>query len=296
MSFETFKLAVEQCRNYAQEVNFSFFGEPTLHPEYERFFRYLKAHKGELGVVLNTNLSLMTEKVGRLWIDTGVNNCRFSIDATTPDTYDLVRPGGPIKNLAGEFVKDRRRLETVNSKVRWWFHLGDHVPTRHVFVVCEKNKSEVVEYVKKWQYWLGEKDEILIKNVLTYGGVIHKDTPEFQEFTFTNPCNIWGQSSLTIDWQGNVTPCNLDVNMGLTIGNIKDSTIKDLYRGKEWNRIRELSQKRKITPCKTCHDANNWTNNIIIKERHESLSKVVEGLKNFRGNRPKYIPRIPVGG
>jgi len=277
MTFETFKVAVEQCRQYAHEVNFSFFGEPTLHPEYFKFFRHLKGTG--LGVVLNTNLSLVTREIFDLWNEVNVKQCRFSIDAVTPDTFDVVRPGGPPKNLAGEFVKGERRLPVIERKVRNWF-ATPHRPTRHVFVVCEGNKKEAMQFAQKWQPLLGDQDEIIFKNVLTYGGVIHKDTPEFQSFIKANPCNVWVQDSLTIDWQGNVTPCNLDVNMALTIGNIRDKNLGALHKGEEWSRISKLSKERKISPCNTCVDANNWTNNVVIK-KDTSLSVLQQGLGRF---------------
>lgn len=292
MSFETFKKSLEQCKKFSREINFSFFGEPTLHPEYSNFLKYLKQNKGKLNVVLNSNLSMVTKDIFDLWMDVGIRQCRFSIDAATNDTYDKVRPGGFIKNLKGKPIRDKPRLEVVKHKVKYWFNQPGHSPTRHVFVVCKRNVHEIEDYVRMWAPMLGTKDEILIKNVLTYGGVIHKDSPGFDNLTFTNTCNVWNQKSLTIDWKGNVTPCNLDVNMGLTIGNIYEENLGEIFEGERWKKMRELSKRREVSPCSTCHDANNWTNNILIKKGSSiDFSK----LQRFNENRPKDIPKIKFG-
>lgn len=288
MDFDTFKKSLEQCKKFSKEINFSFFGEPTLHPEYEKFLKYLKNNKDNLSVVLNSNLSMVTKETFNLWIDVGIRHCRFSIDAASPDVYDLTRAGSNVKDLNGKIDKTRRRLDVIDEKVRYWFKLPNHRATRHVFVVSKNNQHEIEKYVKKWKGLLGPSDEILVKNVLTYGGVINKNTPEFDDLTFTNKCNVWGQKSLTIDWKGNVTPCNLDVNMALTIGNIHKQSLGELFEGKEWQRIRELSEKRKISPCSTCHDANNWSNNILIR-RGQDLD--LKRLKRFNKSNPKNLPR-----
>lgn len=291
MEFALFKRAFDQAREFANEVNFSFFGEPTLHPEYNRIFRYMMQNRGHLSIVTNSNLSYLTKNVMELWIDVGINQCRFSIDAAEPDTYDLVRPGGHILRLDGKPDKVRRRLHTIDAKVMYWHDLSNHCPTRHVYVVCEKNIAEVDKYAKKWQPQLNSRDEIVFKNVLSYGGVLHKDTPGFDQMCHTNQCNVWEQASLTIDWQGNVTPCNLDVNMGLTIGNIKEKSLGELYKSAEWHRIRRLSQAREISPCRTCLDANNWTNNVVIRKGDKWNAKAID----ISRTRPKYIPRLSVG-
>jgi len=267
MSFETFKRSVTQCKNFAQEINFSYFGEPTLHPEYRKMFRWLKHNKGHLRIILNSNLSLVTNDIFDAWMDTGVTQCRFSIDAATSDTYEKVRPGGPVKDyLTGEFKSYQDRLTKIKEKVIVWFGKKGHCPTRHVYVVCKRNKSEIVPYLRFWQPWLGPNDEIVVKSVLTYGGVIHKGTPDFDGITDSNPCNVWSQDSMTIAWNGDITPCNLDVNVGLRIGNIKNNTLKELHRGQKWQQLKKLSDRREISPCKTCHDANNWSKNVVVKK------------------------------
>lgn len=286
MEFDLFKRVVNQCKQYAQEINFSFFGEPTLHPRYFEYIRWLK-NRGDLRVVFNTNLSMVTMETFNLWNEIKVDQCRFSVDADSAETYELVRPGGKIKQLGGQWDERRPRWWTVVCKMIHWFDTP-HRPTRHVYVVCEKNKHEVESYVRRWAPVLGPNDEIVVKNVLTYGGVINPKTPGFDKFCHSNPCNVWSQPSLTVDWQGNVTPCNLDVNMGLTIGNIKDKSLKELYRGPEWERIKKLSIKREISPCKTCIDANNWTQNIVIRQGDKFDPTK---LSNFHGNRPKFLPK-----
>jgi len=135
----------------------------------------------------------------------------------------------------------------------------DTRPTRHVYTVSSFNKHEIKNYIEKWQPLLGENDIILIKSAITYGGKM-KD-----HVMSKNPCDIPNRLFPTIDWQGNVSPCNLDTNMELIVGSILNEPLADIVEGARWNEMIEKIKNRMITPCKNCFDSNNRTKNRIIK-------------------------------
>jgi hypothetical protein len=61
-----------------------------------------------------------------------------------------------------------------------------------------------------------------------------------------------------------VTPCNLDTNVDLNIGNVMKNNPKEIYESMEYQRIRKASIARKISPCSTCHDANYTHENRYV--------------------------------
>lgn len=262
MTFDLFCSVVEQANEISRGINFSFFGEPTLHPEFLRFMDYLKHRDPSLTVVMNTNLSLVTRKIFQKLIEIELTELRLSIDAGTPQTYESIRPGAYYVDLDGT-PKTGSRFETICHKAEYWFSLPDHRPTKHVFTVDSKNLSEIAIFVKKWLPFLGEDDLILTKSVLTYGGKMT------DKLIRANPCNVWDINMLTVDWTGRVSPCNLDVNMDLTIGFVQESSLLELYRSERYYQVERLSKTRKIIPCKTCVDGNNWSRNIVFHKGDE---------------------------
>jgi len=71
----------------------------------------------------------------------------------------------------------------------------------------------------------------------------------------TNPCYM-PFYQLYVDWDGNILVCQNDWGRKGIIGNIKQSTIKDIWLGKEFNKYRkELQQGKryKLSPCNTCN-------------------------------------------
>jgi radical SAM protein with 4Fe4S-binding SPASM domain len=98
-----------------------------------------------------------------------------------------------------------------------------------------------------------------MKQVLSYGGkTADRDVQP------VGNCNVWDMRFLMIDWQGNLSPCNLDTNMDLKFGNVLDDSLESLYHGPVAERLRGLTGCGKsITPCQTCKDGNNWAANEV---------------------------------
>ena len=75
-------------------------------------------------------------------------------------------------------------------------------------------------------------------------------------------CNVWDVRYLMIDWRGTLSPCNLDTNMDLVLGNVMEHSIDALYHGERANELRRRTGcLRDLTPCRTCSDGNNWSEN-----------------------------------
>lgn len=259
MDYDLFRKVIDEAGEISEEVNFSFFGEPTSHPEFLKFMDYLKTRNPELRVVMNTNLSYATREVFAKLIEIKLADLRLSIDAATPATYDRVRPGSFFLDLDGRPGKGDR-FETICEKAAYWHSLPDHRPTRHVFTMCSINMNEARPFVERWLPLLGDNDIILVKSVLTYGGKMSDG------MVSPNPCNVWESNLLTVDWTGNVSPCNLDTNMELVIGSVREKKLMEIFKNDKYGEFKRLSVRKDISPCSTCVDANNWSKNRIFKK------------------------------
>lgn len=270
-----YRRVIEQACQYAREINFSFFGEPMMHPAFLRYLEMLKDRPDDVRVVMNTNLSYATRAHFDRLIDIRLDELRISIDAATADTYDAVRPGRHYVGLDGS-VRPGHRFDEICAKIAYWFGRNDHRPTRHVYTVNSRNLDELEAYVRRWEPCLGLDDEILAKNVLTYGGKI-SDT-----LIREHPCHVWDSAVLTVDWTGRVSPCNLDTNMDLVIGTIREATLRELQESQERRRLARLSKARAISPCRTCVDANNWERNVVFR-RGDTWDDAVRDSFQFGG-------------
>lgn len=248
MSDELFELVLRNTEKYASVVSMGFFGEQQMHPRFDEY-------SAELSKVaplrINTNWSLVTRgTMETLKLYTAV---RVSIDASTPELYDTLRPGAPVLDLDGNPTEDR--FETIAGKLRYWLKLPDHPKTRLVYVISSHNEYDVMDFIKKWRPFLGPGDHILTKSILTYGGIIRDN--RVGEF----PCYISSQRYFIVAWNGDCSPCNVDVNLALKGGNLIESEdIGKIVKGDIWKRVMSRIEAREGI-CANCPDANNWSEN-----------------------------------
>src|SRR5438105_2029485 len=90
LSFEQFNRIVDQVPNLTQTV-LQGIGEPMIKRDLTRMIRHLKARG--VRVVFNTNATLLLpgSKVARELIESGLDECRVSLDAADGQTYEIVR-------------------------------------------------------------------------------------------------------------------------------------------------------------------------------------------------------------
>jgi len=256
MSEEVFTRALAECQRVADTVELGFFGEQTLHPRYAEYLRRMRERTFK--IELNTNVSFVTDDILDAWVDARVDLVRLSLDAVTPEVFDRARPG-QVRDLAGRVVAPEHRLAALHEKVYKWLARPDHRPTRIVFVKSSWNEGEREPFLAHWLPRLGPQDYVLMKQVLSYGG----KTAD-REVEPVGNCNVWKMRFLMIDWQGNLSPCNLDTNMDLKLGSVMDGALEQLYYGQRADRLRGLTGcGRALTPCKTCTDGNNWSRNEV---------------------------------
>ena len=264
MAPEVFERALAECNRVADTVELGFFGEQTLHPRYLEYVHALAER--EFTLEFNTNLSYVTREMMDAWVAIGAEQVRLSLDAASPELFDELRPGR-VKGLDGEAVPQSERLAVLEHKTRTWLARPDHRPTRIVFVKSSRNEGEREAFVAKWQPLLGPEDRILMKQVLSYGGKIE------DEYVEQHRCNVWDMRYVMIDWRGAVSPCNLDTNMDLALGNVTRESLDALYRGQVAQRLRrETGCLGTPRPCRTCRDGNNWERNEIFGPAAEAAA------------------------
>lgn len=271
MEFDLYCEIVEELFYSADEINFSYFGEPMMHPRFLDCMSFLKKRPKGMRVVMNSNMSYATAEIFEKLIEIGLDNLRVSLDAATEETYEAVRPGNFFVDLDGK-AKQGNRFDVITNKVDYWHSLPLHGPTRHVFTVGTRNIGEIYPYIDRWQPHLGGQDVILFKNILTYGGKMG------DELVKKGPCNAWKFGLLTVDWSGRISPCHLDTNMELEVGHFRQDRLLDVKDKPEYTSIKERSLARTIIPCDTCVDSNYWDNTVRVFG-HTDVPEGIE--KNF---------------
>ena len=209
-------------------------GEPLLHKEIFEMFDY--AHKaGVKHIVMNTNGTLLTDKMINKIIESPLNIIRFSIDGSA-DTFKKIR-GVELQKIKENIL----RLKKAKEAKRPELSMGV------VFTVEEDTQEDVEEYIDHWK--------TIVDHVRTQPKLIQSPRSE--------PCpEPFGKDygKLVVLWDGTVIPCCVDYNATLKLGDANNDRVSDLWSNSEIKALRNQHEKGDYPKvCVNCNECETST-------------------------------------
>ncbi len=229
----------EGIDNGLYSVKLSLRGEPLLHPNITEMISYAKK-RGIIDIYFNTNATLLDENKINQLIDSGLDRISISFEGISKEVYERYRVGakyevvvGNIKNL--RTIRDKRGLSYPQIRLQT--------------VLLPELKERFPQYV---QFWQDIADEV------SYLDARHEQpTDEHKGLVANWACPFLWQR-MVIFWDGTLLPCLMhgidDFNL-MSLGNVKEVTIKEMWQGKKVSQYRELHQSgrtHKIEACDRC--------------------------------------------
>jgi hypothetical protein len=243
--FDTF---LSEADKHAATVTLGFFGEQMLHPMFTPLVASIPKQRA-YKVILFTNWSYRPELTYQALRN--VDDLRISLDAADAATFSKVRP-----------TKKARFFDpyaTIDQAVRDWLQETKRPPTTLMHTESSLNQGDAAKFVAKYRPLLRSTDAIVCKSVISYGGVTKDSTMQ------PHPCNVLDQPRMTVAWNGDCTPCNLDVNVTMKVGNIMDpGGLAGVVAGPRY-RITVAGIRRREDICVHCPDSNNHTRTVTIR-------------------------------
>ena len=139
----------------------------------------------------------------------------------------------------------------------------NHPKTYLVYVTTANNADKKKDFLDTWLQILSKNDGIITKTVITYGGLMSDD------YMTPYSCDVLRKPRLVVAWNGDVSICNLDVNMQKTVGNILERDIAEIVDSRAYKyQIDVIKERRGI--CDGCFDANNHKHTTIHHGRADA--------------------------
>jgi len=236
MDFNLFKKIIDDCTDL-EHLCMHNWGEPLLHKDIFRMIEYAK-NKGVNYVVMNTNGTLLTDKMINRIVNSKLDIIRFSIDGSA-ETFKRVR-GVELENIE----KNIKKLKIIKEKKRPELKMGV------VFTVEEDTEGDAEEYINHW--------EKIVDHVRLQPKLITSPRTEVCPEPFGKD-----YGKLVVLWDGRVIPCCVDYNANLMIGNIQNDTIPNLWKSEKLNILREQHLKGEFPD--TCANCNECESNKADK-------------------------------
>jgi len=239
MDFNFYKSLIDQAAAEGVcSVKLQYLGEPLLHPDISRQIRYAKK-KGIIEVMINTNAVLLSEKMSREILEAGIDSIFFSVDTLDEEKYRKIRVGSDLESV----------LKNIKTFMRIKEKLGcRHVQTRVSKVVMPEDTPRELEKFKN--FWFNEVKVDLV------------GFDELVDFTSSteqiNSGFVCAQpfQRMVILWDGRVLPCCGDVYAEYVLGDARDKTLKDIWHGSKFQKLRDKHLAGKyyeVNICKKCY-------------------------------------------
>jgi radical SAM protein with 4Fe4S-binding SPASM domain len=249
MSTELFQKIISQIAPYRriiEGVALMGLGEPLLHAGLEEFSKIAKS-AGLPNVYTSTNAMLLDEKRAKSLLAKGqFDRVIFSVDGVTAETFHKIRVGADF--------------ETVYQNIQMFLDLRGKQTRRPratlQILVFEETEGELYEYCEYWLKRLGPDDEILIKRVDTFGGLVKdRRLDAKREPTKRFACRqLW--KDMSVSWDGRVTVCCKDVFYRLGVGDANTTHLVEFWKSEKWEAIRTAHAKGvfDMEPCDNCRE------------------------------------------
>ena len=231
------KVIDEASKNGCGALTIAGRGEPLINKNIVKMLDYLKDKFFE--VKLNTNALLMNDDIMRSILRNDICVV-FSAEGSNEAEYTGIRKGGDFNVLVANIKRfhQLREEEFPDSASR----------TRICGVSFESIDSQ-----KYYEFWKDLVDEVAITQYEE-----RKDTYNNKRTIQESRCaRLWQR--VYVWWDGDVSPCDVDYLKKLNMGNANKESIKNIWNGERFMKIRQLHQCGKrdlVSPCDRCDFAN----------------------------------------
>ena len=236
--------------------------EPFLDQNLEDYIRFAADH-GFIDIMLNTNGTLLTEERARKVLKSGITRLRFSLDAATKETFEKVRLGANYDTT----MKNIERFLEIKKQEKC------DLPVVGVnFCKTKFNEHEEEAFIKKW---IDKVDFFVIQDFqppdldTNYSEFLPSKSvfrENIQESGY-NCQQPWQR--VLVRSSGEVCPCCAFFSEELSLGNLKDHSLHELWNSKEMHDLRVMHKRGNYEEnpwCKKCinHMGGDYSDSQLI--------------------------------
>jgi MoaA/NifB/PqqE/SkfB family radical SAM enzyme len=256
MSMEIFNLIVDKIEEYVKEfgqkvdmIQFHGNGEPLLHKNLAEMVSIIKKREITNSVRIISNGVLLKKNKIKDLVDAGIDEIHVSLDTIDKESYIRTKKRDQI-DLVLKNVDDA--IEIFENIKKPQFYIKYFRPMDHKDYMIKSD--DAYEVIKKYRKnaenskYVFLKEQILVDTGL---GMLKGNKIE-------KPCEI-PFFLIYILHTGKISACCSDVFNQLTIGEIKEQSLKEIMTGKVLRDIRLSHLDLNFEKFKLCHGCGNRT-------------------------------------
>ena len=237
-----YRILDEAYRLGMKEAGFYATGEPLMNPH---IFSYIAKAKaiGYDYVYITTNGALLDEEKMEMLICSKLDSIKFSINAGTRDTYQLIHG----KNDFEKVIANVKRLSALRR---------ERNKDLKVYVSSVVTNRSIDEREELQKLLRNDVDEFLFVNVGNQGGLMYKENRYLaigNKLQGHDKCYL-PFNSITITHEGYLTACCTDFENYLVIADLNKVSLKEAWESEKFQKLREMHIKKEYgqTMCNNC--------------------------------------------
>ncbi|MHC1753281.1 radical SAM/SPASM domain-containing protein [Humidesulfovibrio sp.] len=244
--FEKIITEIGEHSHQVQKVMFYMRGEPLLDPKLAQRIKRAK----DLGIKttnIATNASLLTATKARGLIEAGLDEIYIALDSMKPDVYAEIRRG----------LKFATVLKNIHSLIDLRNELNPAMRIRLQIIQQEINKDEPKPFTAYWRERLAATDQVAVQQAHNWASKIDGGTRQDDSQINNIPCvAIW--STMPIFVNGDAPLCCMDTQAELSLGNLTEKTIEEIWLGQRPKHYRKLHTTGRRTQIALCDGCTVW--------------------------------------
>ncbi|MBI2896223.1 MAG: radical SAM protein [Deltaproteobacteria bacterium] len=247
MDLDVFRKVMDECRTYPQvELLMHFYGEPFMNKKLFEYLDHLRPAPELRPVWMSTNGRLLDgDKIARL-LDSPITYLQVSVNGISEDKYSRLM----VNSDFGVVVHNVEKL--LDAKAR----SGRRTPfIRLQMIELDQTHEDAMAFVRRW----GEAADIVHVNAFEkQGGRL----PDYHTMRDGRPetrrmCRRLERSDMVVLANGEVTVCVYDYDGVLSLGNVKDLTMLQLWQ-EGFLAFRERHRRNEWTAIPLCSGCSDW--------------------------------------
>ena len=252
MSREVWERILAQIKDNAHTIQFYFQGEPLLNKDLSQMIR--EAHDAGLYAIVSTNAQALTPEIAHDLVDAGLSRIIVSMDGLSEASYNAYRVGGS--------------LEKTKAALRYLREAKERLHGRTIIELqvlrLRTNEYEWSEFKK--QYKTLGADRLVFKTAQLYdyqnGHPLMPSDSRYSRYIqgadglyhrrrLHKTClRAW--SGVVITTTGEVLPCCYDKSHAHAYGNIKESSLRELFCNTKSMAFRKAALQEQPQICQEC--------------------------------------------
>lgn len=264
MAWDVYKKISDEVSRYKNTIfRFTCDGEPMCHPRFLDMIRYAKKRKIS-PVCFNTNGFFLDTPAAREILECGVEIVEVSLDALSEDTYTKIRRGSDFSRVINNLNRFIELRDTMNSGTKIMVSIIDQ----------PKASGELRDFI---DYWTPRVDRVITRAYTSVGGLVDRDKLKDTDCKQRWPCpHLWRRVFINVD--GLAEFCVDDWYDETIIGDIKNSSIKEIWASKQYRQLRRLHTLQEFNQIPYCKDCSDWEARGWDYDYFYALNKVL-GVK-----------------